>query len=77
MIFHGFYNYNYVGDIVLARCGEGKTFDYDKYDDLVVLKDKKDSIIGFNLLNASKYLGKINDGLINFSDSQIEIFMNY
>lgn len=74
MIFHGFYNYNYVGDIVLARCGEGKTFDYDKYDDLVVLKDKKDSIIGFNLLNASKYLGKINDGLINFSDSQIEIF---
>ena len=54
MIFHGFYNYNYVGDIVLARCGEGKTFDYDKYDDLVVLKDKKDSIIGFNLLNASK-----------------------
>ncbi|WP_279159756.1 YtpR family tRNA-binding protein [Thomasclavelia cocleata] len=74
MIFHGFYNYNYVGDIMLARCGEGKTFDYDKYDDLVVLKDKKDSIIGFNLLNASKYLGKINDGLINFSDSQIEIF---
>lgn len=74
MIFHGFYNSNHIGDIMLARCGEGKTFDYDKYDDLVVLKDEKNSVIGYNLLNASKYLGKINDGLINFSDHQIEIF---
>ncbi|WP_455682528.1 YtpR family tRNA-binding protein [Thomasclavelia sp.] len=74
MIFHGFYNYNHIGDIVLARCGEGKTFDYNKYDDLVVLKDENDSIIGYNLLNASKYLGKINNGLINFSDYQIDMF---
>ena len=41
MIFHGFYNLKHVGDILLARCGEGRTFDYDKYDDLVVLKDSK------------------------------------
>ena len=48
MIFHGFYNLKHVGDILLARCGEGRTFDYDKYDDLVVLKDSKNRILGFN-----------------------------
>lgn len=74
MIFHGFYNYNHIGDIMLARCNEGKTYSYDKYDDLVVLKDKKDTVIGYNLLNASKYLGKMNDGLIKFDDKQIESF---
>lgn len=74
MIFHGFYNYDHIGDIMLARCNEGKTFSYDKYDDLVVLKDKKDNVIGYNLLNASKYLGKINNGLIKFDDEQIKSF---
>lgn len=74
MIFHGFYNLEQVGDILLARLGEGKTFTYDKYDDVVVLKDKKGNVIGYNLLNASKYLGKINDGFVNFSDEQVETF---
>lgn len=74
MIFHGFYNLKHVGDILLARCGEGRTFDYDKYDDLVVLKDSKNRILGFNLLNASNYLGELNTGLVNFSDNQIEKF---
>lgn len=74
MIFHGFYNAGHIGDIMLARCGEGETRSYEKFDDLVVLKDEKDSIIGFNLLNASKYLGKINDGLIKFTGGQIEAF---
>ena len=60
MIFHGFYNLKHVGDILLARCGEGRTFDYDKYDDLVVLKDSKNRILGFNLLNASNYLGELS-----------------
>lgn len=74
MLFHGFYNRHHVGDIMLARVNEGKTYGYDKYDDLVVLKDKDDQVIGYNLLNASKYLGDINDGLINFSDAQIDTF---
>lgn len=74
MIFHGFYNRHYVGDIMLARCGEGKTANYDKYGDLVVLKDKKEKIIGYNLIDASKYLGHLNEGLINFSDRQISKF---
>jgi len=74
MIFHGFYNLKHVGDILLARCGEGRTFDYDKYDDLVVLKDKKENVIGYNLLNASKYLGSLNNGLIKFSDEQVDAF---
>lgn len=74
MIFHGFYNYDHIGDIMLARCGEGKTFDYNKYDDLVVLKDENSNIIGYNLLNASKHLGKINNGLIDFNEHQIETF---
>ena len=74
MLFHGFYNHGHIGDIMLARCNEGKTFSYDKYDDLVVLKDKKDKVIGYNLLKASKYLGEINDGLIKFNDAQIEAF---
>ncbi|MFQ8704509.1 MAG: YtpR family tRNA-binding protein [Thomasclavelia sp.] len=74
MIFHGFYNYDHIGDIMLARCGEGKTFDYNKYDDLVVLKDENGNIIGYNLLNASKHLGKINNGLIDFNEHQIETF---
>lgn len=74
MIVHGFYNLDHVGDILLARCGEGKTFSYDKYDDLVVLKDSKDNVIGFNLLNAIKYLGNINSGLVKFSDEQVVKF---
>lgn len=74
MLFHGFYNLEHVGDILLARLGEGKTFSYDKHDDLIVLKDQKNNIIGYNLLNASSHLGKINDGLVEFSDDQIEKF---
>ena len=53
-MFHGFYNLDHVGDIMLARIVDGKTFSYDKYDDLVVLKDKKENVIGYNLLNASR-----------------------
>lgn len=74
MIFHGFYNLDHVGDIMLARIEDGKTFSYDKYDDLVVLKDKKENVIGYNLLNASKYLGSLNNGLIKFSDEQVDAF---
>ena len=48
MLFHGFYNLEHVGDILLARLGEGKTFSYDKHDDLVVLKDQKNNVIGYN-----------------------------
>lgn len=74
MIFHGFYNLAHIGDILLARCGEGKTFSFDKYDDLIVLKDSKDSIIGYNLLNASNYLGNLNDGLVTFTQEHINKF---
>ena len=73
-MFHGFYNLDHVGDIMLARIEDGKTFSYDKYDDLVVLKDKKENAIGYNLLNASKYLGSLNNGLIKFSDEQVDAF---
>lgn len=73
-MFHGFYNLDHVGDIMLARIEGGKTFSYDKYDDLVVLKDKKENVIGYNLLNASKYLGSLNNGLIKFSDEQVDAF---
>ena len=73
-MFHGFYNLDHVGDIMLARIEDGKTFSYDKYDDLVVLKDKKENVIGYNLLNASKYLGSLNNGLIKFSDEQVDAF---
>ena len=73
-MFHGFYNLDHVGDIMLARIVDGKTFSYDKYDDLVVLKDKKENVIGYNLLNASKYLGSLNNGLIKFSDEQVDAF---
>ena len=34
-MFHGFYNLDHVGDIMLAIIEDGKTFSYDKYDDLV------------------------------------------
>lgn len=74
MIFHGFYNLDHVGDILLARCGEGKTYSFDKYDDLVVLKDHQENVIGFNLLNASNYLGDLNNGLVKFTDKQIAQF---
>lgn len=74
MIFHGFYNYEHVGDILLARLGDGKTYEYQKHDDLVVLKDQKNQVIGYNLLNASKYLGTINNGLVKFTDKQINQF---
>lgn len=76
MLFHGFYNLDHVGDILLARCGEGTTYSYDKYDDLVVLKDSKENIIGYNLLNASTHLGKLNNGLVDFSNEQVNLFNN-
>ena len=74
MIFHGFYNLEYIGDILLARCGDGKTFSFDQYDDLIVLKDSKENVIGYNLLNASNYLGTLNNGLVQFSDEQVSKF---
>ena len=49
-MFHGFYNLDHVGDIMLARIEDGKTFSYDKYDDLVVLKDKKENVLNKSLV---------------------------
>ena len=46
MLFHGFYNLEHVGDILLARLGEGKTFSYDKHDNFVVIKDQTHNISG-------------------------------
>lgn len=74
MIFHAFYNLDNVGDILLARLGSGQTDHYDTYNDVVVLKDSKDEIIGFNILHASTYFKNLNQGLVKITKELVDSF---
>lgn len=67
MIFHAFYNLDYVGDILLARCTSDQTDHYDTYGDVVVLKNSKDEIIGYNILHASIYFENLSPGLVKIT----------
>lgn len=71
MIFHAFYNLDHVGDILLARCTSGQTDHYDTYGDVIVLKDSKDEIIGYNVLHASTYFDNLNQGLVKITEELV------
>ena len=71
MNLHAFYNLDNVGDILLVRLGEGTTFKYEKHDDLVILKNIKDEVIGYNILNASKYFDDLNQGLVKLNETLV------
>ncbi|MFV0396321.1 MAG: YtpR family tRNA-binding protein [Coprobacillaceae bacterium] len=72
MIFHAFYNPEFVGDILLVRLGDGKTISYTKEKDLVILKNENDEIIGYNILNASKYFTNLTTGLIKITKEIVD-----
>lgn len=74
MIFHAFYNLDNVGDVLLARTTSGQTDHYDIYDDVVVLKNNKAEVIGYNILHASTYFKDLNQGLVKISKELVDSF---
>lgn len=74
MNFHAFYNLDNVGDVLLARLTTDSTFKHVRYNDLVVLKNIKDEVIGYNVFNASKYFSDLNCGLVKLSDKFVDVF---
>lgn len=72
MNFHAFYNPKYIGDILLVRLGEGKTSSYINMDDIAVLKNEKNEIIGYNIFNASKYFGELPSGIVKITKDIVE-----
>lgn len=68
MILHAFYNQVGVGDTLLVRLGSGVTNNYQTHDDLVVLFDEKQKVIGYNVLNATNYFPGLTTGLIKITE---------
>ncbi len=66
MLLHAFYNLEGSGDVLLVRLGPGTTDNYQVSGDLVILKSG-DKVIGYNLLNASKYFNNLSNGKIDIS----------
>lgn len=71
MILHAFYNKKAAGDVLLIRLGRGNTELFEKRDDLIILKDYE-KIIGYNLLNASKYFKDLNTGLVKIDAAFVD-----
>lgn len=67
MILHAFYNYKGSGDVLLVRLGTGTCSHYETHDNLVVLKDAKDKVIGYNVLNATESFGELPNGKIEIT----------
>lgn len=68
MILHAFYNKENIGDILLVRLNDDRTISYfEKNDDICALI-KNEEIIGFNILNASKYFENLNIGKIKLNE---------
>lgn len=72
MIFHAFYNPKYVGDVLLVRLGEGKTATYSKIENITVLKNENEEIIGYNIFNASDYFNNLFIGLVKVTQELID-----
>lgn len=74
MNFHAFYNLENVGDILLARLTDEKTFSYDTFGDVIVLKNQKGETIGYNILHASSYFSDLNSGLVKITPALVNAF---
>jgi tRNA-binding protein len=72
MIFHAFYNPEFVGDVLLVRLGEGKTTACSKVENITVLKNENQEIIGYNIFNASKYFSDLSVGLVKVTKELID-----
>lgn len=72
MILHGFYNPISIGNVALIRLGNGITDKYERIDDITVLYDCQNSIIGYNVFNATNIFSSLNEGLITITP----IFLN-
>ncbi len=72
MILHAFYNYKGAGDVLLVRLGKGTCNHFDTDGNLVILKDAKDNVIGYNILNATKEFGKLGNGKIEITPEFVE-----
>ena len=62
-----FYNSQNVGDVLLMKSNDLLPTSYKKYDDLVAIYHQ-DTLIGYNLFNASKYSSNLKEG-INYHPS--------
>lgn len=72
MIFHAFYNPEFVGDVLLVRLGEGKTATCSIVENITVLKNENLEIIGYNIFNASEYFSDLSVGLVKVTKELID-----
>lgn len=72
MLLHAFYNSSYIGDVLLVRLtGQNKVTRYVVEDDLCVLYHN-DEVIGYNLMNASKYITHLKEGQIKITPEFVD-----
>lgn len=68
MSLHGFYNPKFIGDVLMLRLGKGETSIFEKKDDLVILYDCQNKIIGYNIFNAKNHFTSIKEGFIEVDE---------
>lgn len=74
MNLHAFYNNDHIGDVLLVRLShERKVTNYKVTDDLSILYHHEE-IIGYNLMNASRYISKLKTGKIKITPLFVEEF---
>ncbi|WP_249030437.1 YtpR family tRNA-binding protein [Tannockella kyphosi] len=72
MLLHAFYNQDGIGDVLLVRLGQGNTVRYEKNNDLVILYDENNKVIGYNVLSASIYFENLNTGLVKITEEFVD-----
>lgn len=72
MILHGFYNPTAVGDVLMLRLGSGVTTKVDSKDNVTILYDENDTIIGYNIFDAKNTFSNLNEGLVKMNVQLVE-----
>lgn len=74
MNLHAFYNFNYIGDVLLVRLGsQREVTDYRRDHDLCILYHH-DQVIGYNLFHASSYISSLQNGKVKITPQFVEEF---
>ncbi len=60
-----FYNLEYIGDILMIRMEDEPVDYWSKKDDLCVLYNASDQILGYNVFQASHYFSHLTTGLVS------------
>lgn len=72
MILHAFYNPINVGDVLLVRLGSGVHQSNKQLNDLTILFDKDNKVIGYNIFNATNHFTSLNEGLVKMTSKVVD-----